>query len=176
MQRNTLMACAAALFLATGSAAHAACDEVVFSDGRRHPVVGEDDDVDPVARLPRPVDGRLDERLGASDRLRDRILVPDVVVQEPVQVRRVEEGEPEIGIERERLAQLLEARRKRRLPAPRLVSDPAILKVVDDRLDSRIECARRVDVSLLADVEPGEEARRPLRSIVASSPGIRSNA
>lgn len=32
MQRNTLMACAAALFLATGSAAHAACDEVVFSD------------------------------------------------------------------------------------------------------------------------------------------------
>lgn len=32
MQRNTLMACAATLFLATGSAAHAACDEVVFSD------------------------------------------------------------------------------------------------------------------------------------------------
>lgn len=32
MRRKTLLTCAAALFLATGSAANAACDEVVFSD------------------------------------------------------------------------------------------------------------------------------------------------
>ncbi|MBX2805194.1 MAG: choline ABC transporter substrate-binding protein [Hyphomicrobiales bacterium] len=32
MRRNTLMACATTIFLATGSAANAACDEIVFSD------------------------------------------------------------------------------------------------------------------------------------------------